>query len=278
MARIRSIHPKACTSEKLAAISAEAERCYWRLQTHCDDEGRCEDHPRLIYHTIFPLVESATPAKVDTWLGELHRFGLIVRYTVAGKNYLAVTRWEDHQSPKHPRPSQHPAPPVESITPNRGNASPKRGKASPRVGEGEGEGVGEGVGSVTRNDPGEEWETEFAAAWAIYPKRPNNSRAKALRAYQAAKRRGATTAELYAGVEAYAAYCQREGVQPRFVKLAATFFGPDEHWRSDYGPVAADPTAGMPPEVLACRNLDGTFRMYDDNGMPTAAFQWMRAA
>jgi hypothetical protein len=38
------------------------------------------------------------------------------------------------------------------------------------------------------------------------------------------------------GVRAYAAYVRRSDTPDRFVKLAATFFGPDRHWETDYGP------------------------------------------
>lgn len=112
MARIRSIHPEACTSERLASVSAEAERCYWRLQTHCDDEGRAEDHPRLIWAALFPLLEKVGAADVDKWLQELDLAGLIERYVVDGHRYLAVTQWERFQHPQRPRPSRFPEPSV----------------------------------------------------------------------------------------------------------------------------------------------------------------------
>jgi hypothetical protein len=110
MARIRSIHPNACTSEKLSVASAEAERCYWRLQTHCDDEGRCQDHPRLIWAALFPLHETVTPTDVDLWLKELDTIGLIVRYVVGEKRYLEVTAWADFQHPNRPTQSKFPPP------------------------------------------------------------------------------------------------------------------------------------------------------------------------
>ncbi len=114
----------------------------------------------------------------------------------------------------------------------------------------------------------------FEEAWLVYPKRPNNPKAKARKAWRARIAAGVPAEELLAGVRAYAAYVAREGVGPRYVKLAATFFGPDEHWRTDYGPVE-DPLEGMPPEVLACRNPDGTFRVTDDEGNPNAAARWL---
>lgn len=248
MARIRSIHPSACTSEKLSIISAEAERCYWRLQTQCDDEGRCDDHPRLLWAAMFPLHRDVREEQVDGWLDELHRAGLIVRYQVGDRAYLAVMQWDRHQSPKHPKPSQIPSPDDGvvrripriggHVSPDRGNGSPKRGHTSPRVGE-ELRGSRRGKKEDVRGDvrPPDGVEEDFETAWAAYPKRPNNSKTKARRAYLARRKAGVTAEALLAGVRAYAAYVAREGVAPQFIKHAATFFGPDEHWLTEYGPV-----------------------------------------
>jgi hypothetical protein len=139
MARIRSIHYNACKSEKLDAASAEAERCYWRLLPHCDDEGRAEDDSRNLRSLMFPVAEPPLPAQmVDGWLGELHDLGLIVRYTVDGRGYLQVTRWADFQKPQHPKASDFPTIPEDFSTPHESS-----GSGVPGVGEGEGEGEGE---------------------------------------------------------------------------------------------------------------------------------------
>lgn len=111
MARIRSIHYDALKSEKLAAASAEAERCYWRLSTHCDDAGRAEDDPRLFAAYLFPLNDDITGPVVDGWLAELARLGLIVRYEVDGRRFLEVAKWADYQKPNRPTPSKNPPPP-----------------------------------------------------------------------------------------------------------------------------------------------------------------------
>lgn len=109
MARIRSIHPDACRSRKLAAVSPQAERLYWRLQTECDDEGRAEDHPQLIFATCMPLVPGVDAAVVDALLAELDNVDLLVRYEVDGERYLEITRFGDYQHPDKPKKSKHPA-------------------------------------------------------------------------------------------------------------------------------------------------------------------------
>ncbi|WP_017760677.1 YdaU family protein [Pseudacidovorax intermedius] len=80
---------------------------------------------------------------------------------------------------------------------------------------------------------------EFEQAWREYPSRTGHSKAEAHRAWKARLADGVTVSELLEGVKRYAAYCQACRTEPRFVKHAATFFGPDQHYRSDWTPPAA---------------------------------------
>jgi hypothetical protein len=185
MARIRSIHPEACTSEKLARVSAEAERCYWRLQTHCDDEGRAEDNPRLIWAALFPLLEDVDPVKVDGWLLELAVAGLIERYEVEGRRYLAVTQWERFQHPQRPRPSKIPEPSCALPVPVRDKDATPRVDVVPGEGEGVGDEEGGEIAPRTARDPVWDalikcWQIEQAELTKAERDRVNNA-AKALR-------------------------------------------------------------------------------------------------
>lgn len=115
MARIRSIHPDACKSRKLARSSGDAERTYFRLQIHCDDEGRVEDETDVLAALMFqagaPDGEGGTgpvqAEQADRWLAELHAVGLILRYQVAGLRLIQVVGWR--QRPNRPTPSALPA-------------------------------------------------------------------------------------------------------------------------------------------------------------------------
>ena len=137
MARIRSIHYDALKSEKLAAVSAEAERCYSRLAAHCDDEGRAEDNPRLFAAYLFPLHDDVNGDAVEAWLEDLACAGLIVRYEVDGDPFLFVTRWRDYQKPNKPTPSKIPPPP--DVLPESSRTAPV---ALPVGVEGSGDGEG----------------------------------------------------------------------------------------------------------------------------------------
>ena len=74
----------------------------------------------------------------------------------------------------------------------------------------------------------------FLEAWAIYPKRPNNSRAAAWRAWSARLKGGESEQMMLEGTRRYAAFVQHEQTDPRYIKQASTFYGPDQHYANDF--------------------------------------------
>lgn len=92
------------------------------------------------------------------------------------------------------------------------------------------------------------YDQTFEEAWAAYPKRDGNSKTGSWRAWLVRVGEGVDPLDMVAGARAYAARCERERTEPRHIKHAQTFFGPDKHFASDWGPVAGpDPT---PAEVV----------------------------
>lgn len=111
MPRIRSVHPHICVSDTMASLSAELERTFTRLWTHCDDAGRCEDRPKIIKAAIYPLHDEITPETLDKELAALTDANLLIRYEVDGRKYIAVTSWDEYQHPQRAKPSVYPPPP-----------------------------------------------------------------------------------------------------------------------------------------------------------------------
>jgi hypothetical protein len=74
----------------------------------------------------------------------------------------------------------------------------------------------------------------FEDAWKAYPRRPNDSKAAARKAWTARVKAGADPTEMLDGTRRYAEYVAAEETEPRYVKQAATFFGPSEWWKADY--------------------------------------------
>ncbi len=94
----------------------------------------------------------------------------------------------------------------------------------------------------------------FAEAWALYPKRPGNSKAAALKAWNARVKAGVSTEVMVDAVRRYAAYVLACKTEPQFVKHAATFFGPGDHHLADWTPPA--PGQGGRTPFMSQKDLD----------------------
>lgn len=108
----RIIKESICTSETLAALSAEAERLFYRIIVKCDDYGCYYGSRQIIKNTCFPLIASCiSDEEFYNAIGELEAAKLIEFYTVNNREYLRVVTWANHQQirskkPKFPQPIQ----------------------------------------------------------------------------------------------------------------------------------------------------------------------------
>jgi hypothetical protein len=247
--RIRSIHPDACDSEKLSTLSDSAERTFFRLLTHTDDEGRGEDRPKLLAAKLYPLHDGKDAGTVDADLDELQGVGLLVRYSVSGKRYYAIPTFRDWQNPRHPTASKLPSPddadpaPDRTPTDKRGSSTADRRKAPAGVGGGVGEGVVNPLSVADATDG------EFEAFWNAYPRHHDT---KALggggvkKTAKAAWRRlsGPQRQEALAALDTYAKVCRPDGQKP---KHAERFLRGDA-WKPYLPDAAAVPRGDPCPE------------------------------
>lgn len=95
-------------------------------------------------------------------------------------------------------------------------------------------GVGAANGQKKR-----EYSQEFEQAWNLYPKRPGMNKLETYRAWNARlnhkdPEKRATTEQMIAGTQRYAALCRALDTEPRFIKQPATFYGPDMHFLGDF--------------------------------------------
>jgi len=76
----------------------------------------------------------------------------------------------------------------------------------------------------------------FEEAWQAYPKRAGgNPKQTAWKHWSARIREGVSPADMLAGVQRYAAYIAATGrIGTEYVKQAATFFGPDQHFAESW--------------------------------------------
>lgn len=129
-----------------------------------------------------------------------------------------------------------------------------RGPQSPPIAEAEGDAEAE----------------VFTTLWADYPKRAgSNSRTAALKAVAARLKMGANAEDMLTGVRRYAAYIRatgREGTE--YVKQAASFFGPNEHWLEPWDTPIPVGVTGSTRQDRNIAVLDQWLKSETDNGNP----------
>lgn len=162
MARIRSIKPEFWKSEAVTCHDFFTRLVFIGLWTYVDDNGVGLDHWRLIAAELFPLEEDFEEVSRECResLARLADTGRIVRYTVDGKAYFAVSNWSEHQRIDRPGKARYPEPDDPRATPTppstrakadfgdadgRSFATPSRdSRETPATGEGEQGRRGEG--------------------------------------------------------------------------------------------------------------------------------------
>lgn len=150
MARIRSLKPEFCTSERIAELSIPCRLHFALLWTYADDFGRGLDNPRLIKAALWPLDDEVGAEQVEAWQAELESKGRVRRYESGGRRLFEVVNFEEHQHPqKKAAESVFDPPPDDYATSTRPlqepDATDTEEASSVVVGEGSGEVEVEGV-------------------------------------------------------------------------------------------------------------------------------------
>lgn len=105
---MRTIKPETFISETLVNVSVHARWTFAGLWTYADDEGRGRADARLIKAALWALDDEVTTREVAAFLDELEVERLICRYEHAGKRYLHIVNFAEHQRPNRPVPSKLP--------------------------------------------------------------------------------------------------------------------------------------------------------------------------
>jgi hypothetical protein len=119
MARIRTIKPEFWKSESIARLPIRCRLTFIALWSYVDDNGVGRDNERLVAAEVYPLEDDPREAVecIREDLATLARESRIVRYTVAGKRYLHVTGWSEHQKIDRPNRPRYPGPETDGATP-----------------------------------------------------------------------------------------------------------------------------------------------------------------
>lgn len=96
--RSRNIKPGFFKNEDLVSLPFEYRILYQGLWCLADREGKLEDRPFQIKMDVFP----ADNVDINAGLDKLHGLKLILRYEIAGKKYIKIPTFKEHQNP-HPK-------------------------------------------------------------------------------------------------------------------------------------------------------------------------------
>lgn len=227
----RYLRPGVRDSEAIDAVSPLAETLFYRLLVTVDDFGRYDGRPSMIKAHCFPIKEMAV-AKCAALLEELHTAGLVILYTLDGKPYLQLCKWDNVPRAKE---SKYPAPEHECAQLH--TSARKTHTDAPltvTVTETKTETVNRKPDAPRTRSADSAYTPDFESAWSEYPDRPGNAKAAAFKAWSARIKEGVKPEAMIDGVKRYAAHCLNARTEPQFIKQASTFFGPDRHFESDW--------------------------------------------
>ncbi|MBW2084470.1 MAG: phage replisome organizer N-terminal domain-containing protein [Deltaproteobacteria bacterium] len=92
------------------------------------------------------------------------------------------------------------------------------------------------------NSKSDEYTEKFQEFWKVYPRKKEKKRA--FRCWKTRLKEDFKSEDLINAAKNYAAYCQKEKIEERFIKHAATFLGPDKPFEEYINQInEPDPTA-----------------------------------
>ena len=90
-------------SKQVNGLSMGAKLLFTWMIPHCDDWGRMSGDPEVVKAIVLPMDNDYSPELIDSYLWEMVKAKLIVRYLHDGEQYLCFPKWEEHQTGLHKR-------------------------------------------------------------------------------------------------------------------------------------------------------------------------------
>lgn len=141
MARTRALKPDFWDDETLGQLGPRCRLLFAALICHADDEGRLRGHPSRVKSEAFPYDDDVRGSDVQNWLDELQSAGRIEQYGSPDgtQRYIWVKNFSKHQSIKHFKPSDLPAPhsklPIREVAPAENLETTQFAGDSPHTGD-----------------------------------------------------------------------------------------------------------------------------------------------
>ena len=108
----RYIREDYLTSEHVDALDVHSERFFFRLFLVVDDFGRTDANLKILRSKCYPLKDDIRTTDISRFLDTVEKAGLIHLYTVAGKRYLEILRFNQSRANCRSAKSKFPDPPV----------------------------------------------------------------------------------------------------------------------------------------------------------------------
>lgn len=225
-------------SESLTAISAEAERFFWRLVVKADDFGLYYGDPRILASLCFPQ-KPPSEQKIRSWLNELVREDMVGTYTAPedGKKYLKLLNWGKCQQTRA-KSSKYPEPSSFDSKCKQANGNQMLANAPVNVNENEN---GNDNENEKRAHSGRGAADGFDRFWASYPRRVGKKDAVAV--WKKISPDDALVDRIVAGVERWKRSEQWTKDEGRFIPYPATFLRGERWNESD----SVSKPAAVPP-------------------------------
>ena len=226
----RYLKPGICDSESIDLCDPLTECLFYRLLVNVDDYGRLDARLPVIKARCFPLKDTLSTKDIEGLLATLVRTNLIQVYTTAnGSIFLQMLKWDNVPRSKVSKFPAYDETCIQVYT--------DVCEIHTNLPETETETVTKtGTETQTPQKPAAEYSAEFLEAWEYYPPKSGANKKGAFKAWSARIKSGASASEILDGVKRYAIYCKASCIESRYIKQPQTFFGPDEHYLSDWIP------------------------------------------
>ena len=226
----RYLKPGICDSESIDLCDPLAECLFYRLLVNVDDYGRLDARLPVIKARCFPLKDSLSTKDIECLLVTLVRANLIQVYTTAnGSIFLQMLKWDNVPRSKESKFPAFDDSCIQVYT----DACALHTNLPVTVTETV---TKTGTETQTPKKLAAEYSAEFLEAWEYYPPKSGANKKGAFKAWNARLKAGASAAVILDGVKRYALYCKASCIEPRYTFQPQTFFGPDEHYLSDWRP------------------------------------------
>ena len=241
MARARNIKPGFFQNDELGELDPLARLAFIGMWTIADFKGCIEYRPKMLKVQLLPYDE----CDIELITNNLDKARFIRFYSVQGKRYIKIVNFEKHQNPhKNEREAGSLIPDIteQDEESNNNNELTQDGTKPDLIGTAQADSlllipstlIPSTLKPDTSKKPSAEYSAEFELAWAAYPARPGANKKESFKAWTARVKAGADQNAMIEGATRYASYCMAQGVDPQFIKQPATFFGPGDHYLSDW--------------------------------------------